>query len=143
MYHKFPRGKLPIILNPMDTQSYQGYLPLLLAIYDYWYIQRRRPKSNNPHHTNGHTFRRLLPAIFLTAAYSVKASATLAPRSSYICPLSSNAKTGVPFMQISSILLDCCILVTISEIASTAKADAYPKSDNASVVVGYIFLVNP
>ena len=65
-----------------------------------------------------------------------------APRSSYICPLSSSANTGVPSMQILSVLLDCYVLVSISEIAATSKAEAYPKSENASVVVSCIFLVN-
>lgn len=64
------------------------------------------------------------------------------PRSTYICPISSSAKIGIPCMQIASILLDCYVLVTISDIASTAKPDAYSKSDNASRVVGWIFLVN-
>ena len=66
-----------------------------------------------------------------------------APRSTYICPLSSSANTGVPLMQTLSVLLDCYVLVSISEVAATAKAEAYPKSENASVVVGCIFLVNP
>lgn len=65
-----------------------------------------------------------------------------APRSTYICPLSSTAKSGVPLMQTLSVLLDCYVLVSISDIAGTAKAEAYPKSENASVVVGCIFLVN-
>ena len=46
-------------------------------------------------------------------------------------------------MQTLSVLLDCYVLVSISEVAATAKAEAYPKSENASVVVGCIFLVNP
>lgn len=65
------------------------------------------------------------------------------PRSTYICPLSSSANVGVPFMQIASILLDFYVLVTISDIASTAKTDVGSKNDSASVVVGCIFLVNP
>ena len=124
------------ILTPV-----KGYLPLLLAIYDYWYIQRRRPKSDNSSRTNGRTLRNLLPVIFLTAAYAVKVSVMGAPRSTYICPLSSSANSGVPFMQILSILLDCYILLSISGVASTPKEDASPKSDDSSAVVGCIFLV--
>lgn len=120
----------------------KGYLPLLLAIYDYWYIQRRRPESDNSFRGNGRTLRNLWPATFLTAAYALKASVMGAPRSTYICPLSSSANTSVPSMQILSVLLDCYVLVTISGVASTAVLDASPKSDNPSVVVGCIFLVN-
>lgn len=65
-----------------------------------------------------------------------------APRSTYICPLSSSANTGVPFIQILSMLLDYYVLVGISGIAGTAKMDVFPESDNPSVIVGCIFLVN-
>ena len=64
------------------------------------------------------------------------------PRSTYICPLSSGANIGVPFMQVLSILLDSYVLVRTSDVASSAKMDAHSKSDNASAVVGCIFLVN-
>ena len=86
--------------------------------------------------------RNLWPAVFLTAAYTVKASVMGAPRSTYICPRSLSANTGVPVMQILSTLLDCYVLVNISEVASAAKVEAFPKSDYPSVVVGCIFLVN-
>lgn len=120
----------------------QGYLPLLLAIYDYWYIQRRRPESDRPLRTNGKTLRPLWPAAFLAAAYSVKTYAMDAPRSTSICPLSSAANIGVPIMQISSLLLDCYVLLKISEVASTASLDVLKESNNASVTLGYIFMVN-
>ena len=126
----------------MNTDLCQAYLPLLLAIYDYWYIQRRRPKSDHPHRTNGKASRHLWPPAFLTAAYSVKTYAMDAPRSTYICPLSSAANTGVPIMQISSLLLDCYILIKISEVASTETLSVLKESNSASVALGCIFLVN-
>ena len=130
------------MLHLVNTDPCQGFLPLLLAIYDYWYIQRRRPKSDRPHGTNGRASRHLLPAGFLAAAYSVKAYAMDTPRSTYICPLSSAANAGVPIMQISSLLLDCYVLLKISEIVSTEKLDVFKESNNVSVAVGFIFLVN-
>ena len=130
------------MLHLVNTDPCQAYLPLLLAIYDYWYIQRRRPTSDRPRRTNGRASRHLWPAAFLTAAYSVKTYAMDAPRSTYICPLSSAAKTGVPIMRISSLLLDCYVLLQMSEVASTANLDVFKESNNASVVVGCIFLVN-
>ena len=130
------------MLHLVSTDPCQGYLPLLLAIYDYWYIQRRRPKPGRPHGTSGRSSRHFWPAAFLTAAYSVKTYAMDAPRSTYICPLSSVANTGVPVMQISSLLLDCYVLLKISEVASTKKMDVFNESNNASVAVGCIFLVN-
>ena len=130
------------MLHPVSTDPCQGYLPLLLAIYDYWYIQRRRSKSDRRHGTNVRTSRHLWPAAFLTAASSVKIYAMDAPRSTYICPLSSVANTGVPIMQISSLLLDCYVLLKISVIASTEKVDLFKERNNASVAVGCIFVVN-
>ena len=130
------------MLHLMNTDPCQAYLPLLLAIYDYWYIQRRRPKSDRSHGTNGRASRHLWPAAFLAGAYSVKTYAMDAPRSTYICPLSSVANTGVPIMQISSLFLDCYSLLKISEIASTENREVFKESNNASVALGCIFLVN-
>ena len=129
------------MLHLVNTDPGQAYLPLLLAIYDYWYIQRRRPKSDRPHGANGKASRYLWPAAFLTAAYFVQTYAMDAPRSTYICPLSSPANAGVPLMQISSLLLDCYVLLKISAVASTEDLDVFKKSNNASVAVGCIFLV--
>ena len=131
-----------MILRSRDTDTCQGFLPLLLAIYDYWYVQRRRRKSDNSSLSNGQTFRHIWPAIFLTSAYTVKPFVMSAHRSTYICPLSSSGNVGVLLMQIASTLLDCYCLVSITETADTRKADVYPKSDNRAVVVGSIFLVN-
>ena len=135
-------GKIIVILNQMQTDSCQGYLPLLLAIYDYWYIQRRRPKSDSSSRANGRTLRNVWPAVFLAAAYSIKASEMGAPRSTYICPLSSSANIGVPSMQILSVCLDCYVIISLSRIASAAKLDTSPKSDDPLVVMGCILLVN-
>lgn len=126
----------------MYTDSCQGYLPLLVAIYDYWYIQRRRLKSDDASRANGQTLRYVWPAILLTAAYSVNASEMGAPRSTYICPLSSSANIGVPFMQIISVCLDCYVITSLSWIASAAKLDKSLKSDNPAVIMAWIFLVN-
>ena len=135
-------GKRRATLNVVDADICQGYVPLLLAIYDYWYIQRRRPKSESSTPVKGRTFRHLWPAILLTAAYSIKISVMRDPRSTYICPLSSSAKIGVPLMQIVSILIDCFYLVSITEVTNTANMSTYPKNENPLVVVGSIFLVN-
>ena len=128
-------------LNVTYADSYQGYVPLLLAIYDYWYIQRRRPKSDGSRATP-RTFKNFTPIIFLTAAYSVMTSVMGAPRSTYICPLSSKANTAVPFMQVLIVLLDCYVLVRISAVASAANLDVSSKINNPSVVLARIFLVN-
>lgn len=126
----------------MYTDSCQGYLPLLLAIYDYWYIQRRRLTSDDASRANGRSLRNLWPAIVLAAAYWVKASKMGASRSTYICPLTSSANAGVPFMQILSVCLDCYIITSLSGIASTAKVDKSLNSENPSIVMAWIFLVN-
>ena len=121
--------------------SMKGYIPVLLAIYDYWYIQRRRSKSDNSSHPNGRTLINFWPAMFLTAGYTVKAYVMGPPRSTYICPLSSSANVGVPIMQVLSVLLDCYVLIRISGIAGSAKVEASTKSDNPSVIIGSSFLV--
>ena len=137
MFDTLFNGKTFLFLRPAYIDPSQGYLPLSLAIFDYWYIQRRRTKPDNPSHAHGSTLRHLWPAIFLAIAYSVNASVMGAPRSTYICPLSSIANMGIPFMQIVSVLLDCYILVSISEITNAAKRG------NPTVAMGCIFLVNP
>ena len=119
----------------------KGYVPVLLAIYDYWYIQRRRSKSDDSSHPNGRTLRKLWPAVFLTAAYTVKAYVMGPPRSTYICPLSSSANVGVPIVQILSVLLDCYVLTKISWITDSAKVETSTKNDNPSVIMGSSFLV--
>ena len=121
--------------------SRKGYVPVLLAIYDYWYIQRRRSKSDDSSHSNGRTLRKVWPAMLLTAAYTVKAYVMGSPRSTYICPLSSIANVGVPIMQILSVLLDCYILIRLYWIIDSTKVETSTKSDNPSVIMGYSFLV--
>ena len=118
----------------------KGYVPVLLAIYDYWYIQRRRSKSDDSSTPNGRTSRKLWPALLLTAAYTVNAYWMGPPRSTYVCPLSSRANVGVPIMQILSVLLDCYVLIRLSWITGSAKAET-STSDNPSVIMGSSFLV--
>ena len=121
-------------------KSLKGYVPVLLAIYDYWYIQRRRSKSDDSSQPNGRTLRNLWPTLFLTAAYTVNACWMGHPRSTYICPLSSSANVGVPIMQILSVLLDCYILIRLSWITGSAKVET-STSDSPSVIMGSSFLV--
>lgn len=83
----------------------------------------------------------LWPAVLLAAAFLVKASKMGAPKSTYICPISSNATIGVPFMQILSVFLDCYVIISLSGLASAAKLDTSPNSYDPSVVMGSIFLV--
>ena len=64
------------------------------------------------------------------------------PKSTYICPISSSATVGVPFMQILSVFLDCYVITSLSGVASAAKVDTSLKSYDPSVVMGWIFLVN-
>ena len=142
MLNNINYGKRCATSNLVDSNLCQGYVPLLLAIYDYWYIQRRRPKSESSPPVNGQTSRQLWSAIFLAAAYSIQVSVMSAPRSTYICPLSSSANFGVPLMQVASILVDCFYLVSISKVANTQKTSTYSKSDTPLAVVGSIFLVN-
>ena len=118
----------------------KGYVPVLLAIYDYWYIQRRRSKSDDSSHPNGRNLRKFWPALFLAAAYTVSAYVMGSPRSTYICPLSSSANVGVPIMQILSVLLDCYVLIRLSWITGSAKVET-STSDNPSVTMGSSFLV--
>ena len=65
-----------------------------------------------------------------------------APRSTYICPISSSATVGVPFMQILSVFLDSYVITSLSGLASAAKVDTSPKSYDPLVIMGWIFLVN-
>ena len=105
----------------------KGYLPLILAIYDYWYIDRRRSAADSSE-VNSHLLasnrggKYLVPAICLTIAYAFQAYATASPRSTYICPLSSDARITVPMLQIFGFSLDCLLLISLESVVGVPVA---------------------
>ena len=125
----------------------QGYLPLILAIYDYWYIDRRRSAADG-FEVNSHLLasngggKHLLPAICLSIAYAFQAYATASPRSTYICPLSSNARITVPMLQILGVLLDCLLLISVESVVGVSVTEASSSYGLSLTFLSPIFLLS-
>lgn len=131
----------------------QGCVPLLLAIHDYWYIQRRRPKEDRLAETNepskysleilGSNGRNILPALCLGVANALQSYVFASPRSTYICPLSSSARVMIPLLQIVSTLLDCYVLLSLVAVVRTPICEEpVLKTRIAPAVLAHVFLVN-
>lgn len=125
----------------------KGYLPLLLAIYDYWYIDRRRSAADGSE-VNKHLLppnggsKYLLPAICLSIAYAFQAYATASPRSTYICPLSSNARITVPSFQILGLLLDLILLIGVRSAIGVEVTEASSNDGLSLAFLSPIFLLS-
>lgn len=105
-------------------------MPLLLTVSNYWYMLRRREaigqgsesisQSTSIHGGASYVW----PAAFLTIANTFQSWAMSNARSTYICPLSSNACMTIPLLQILGSLLDCFILISIESLVLTPAGDA-------------------
>lgn len=99
----------------------KGYVPLILAVYDYWENQLRRPIIEEilPRKwlrkvTRGPA-RFILPISILSGVNIYNSIHTNANRSTYICPLSSTTAMIMPIFSILAVLLDCCLLISIEK----------------------------
>ena len=123
-------------------------MPFVLAIYDYWYIQRRRyATGDNPRTawlrriTHGHA-RYLLPAAILSGASIYSSMNTNALRSTYICPLFASAHKTVPVLQLLAALADCCFLISIDTAVRRRTTNAAITSDLAPLLISSAFVVS-
>ena len=123
-------------------------MPLLLAIFDYWYTHRRRGKMA---HGSESSFQLtvayggvnyMLPAAFLSISNAFQSLAMDSPRSTYICPLSSNARMTIPMLQILGVFLDSCILISIESLVLTPTMDPSSAMVFSPAVLGSLFLLS-
>jgi len=128
-------------------------VPLVLAIYDYWHKQPRRssvddhPESNGDAVDSRSTFggrgSYLVSALCLSFANALQPSALAAPRSTYICPLSSLTRANTLLIQSLAILLDCHILSSSHTIFHARGLAGALEDGIALAALGHIFLVSP
>ncbi len=127
-------------------------MPSILAVFDYWYRKCRRASADNLSESNGDSvetrfgfFDRensLVPAVCLTFANVLQPSALAAPRSTYICPLSSTTRANTLLVQLLAVLLDCYILFSSHKIFNPSGLVKPVEDGGAVAAIGHTFLVS-
>lgn len=130
----------------------KGFLPLVLAIHDYWGRQRRKVESGSlsiepvPRSLLRRVFseewRYLWPAAALSITYILIASLPAFPRSTSICPISNLSRLTTPFNQLFGLSLDCTILILLSYILSSFKHESSASASSPLVFLGFILVVS-
>lgn len=122
-------------------------MPLVLAIYDYCYIQPGRYATLDNSRptwlrriTHGQA-RYLLPTAILSGVSMYTSMNTDALRSTYICPQFASAPRVVPVLQFLAALADCYFLVSIETIARRRATNAAIPSYIAPLLIGSTFVV--
>ena len=125
----------------------KSYLPLLLAIYDYWYIQRRKSRVDN----NGSpsmklwtagSHSQLVPAFCIGLAGVLQTFVIPESRSTAICPLSSRLRSVVPILQYLGVLLDCYILISTTALVKNPSANDSTRVRFDPITLSTVFVVN-
>ena len=129
----------------------QGFLPLLLAVYDYWYKERRKPEDDSTfsHQASKPWMQRslfdevryLLPTALFSGTYASIAALESFPRSTCICPTSTFEGYGVPFVQVLGLLIDAYVLVTLSNFFNDPEKRGAAPSIRAPVFLSFVLLV--
>lgn len=127
-------------------------MPLILALYDYRYVQRDQKRNVN---FPGNNVRRpwlhkalqgpakyILPAALLGCGNFLAASVVAEPRSTYICQFAWYARSIVPVMQSVEIGLDCYILISIATLLKSRGTAAAMKSNTDPVTVALLLIVS-
>lgn len=132
--------------------STQGFLPLLLAIHDYWFKQRRKSADKISVHDqkSGSLVRRaflgqhryLLPATGLSIIYACTVSLKLSPPSTYICPISNLNRLSVPLLQAIGVSLDFFVLLKLPTALEPHGSTAGAAKASSPVFVGFVLLVS-
>jgi len=128
-------------------------VPSILAIYDYWHKQRRGSSADNLANGNGHSVvarsalfgrgKYLVPAAFcLSFANAFQWFTLVAPRSTYICPLSSLSRENTLLVQLLAVLIDCYILFSSHTIFNASGLVGAAEDETALATLGHIFLVS-
>jgi len=140
----------------------KGYMPLLLAIYDYWYIQRKRPPpppdplsdsdsdyyddvdepSALARHLSESPARYISPTAFLAVAQYLATWVLASPRSTYICPLSAFAHNNIVIFQLLGTLFDIFVLLKIMRIVMTFDPKLPLQDRITPRIISYILFVS-
>ena len=130
----------------------QEYIPFLVAIYDYWHIQRLRmnqdPQKNHRRccgflvKTMTGRWRYFVPAIALSTAL-ILGSETRYNRSTYICPQAIPGAQSTILLQSLATLLDYGILTLGSQLLEGLDLNNASGRPMAPVIVASILTVSP
>ncbi len=130
----------------------QGFLPLLLAIHDYWFKQRRKfaDKISAHDQNSGSLVRRaflgqhryLLPATVLSIIYAYTVSLKLSPPSTYICPTFNLSRLSIPLLQAIGLSLDLFILLNLPTALEPHGSTAGAAKASSPVFVVFVLLVS-
>ncbi|KAI4256939.1 MAG: hypothetical protein L6R42_005944, partial [Xanthoria sp. 1 TBL-2021] len=130
----------------------EGFLPLLLAVHDYWWKQRRRSADDNTSHDqkSGSFVQRLflgqhryvLPTTVLGITYVFIVSCTSSPQSTYVCPLSNLNRLGIPLMQALGVSLDFLVLISLPAALEPQVSTAGATKAGTPVFVGIVLLAS-
>lgn len=124
----------------------KGYVPLILAVYDYWENQLRRPiEESLPSKWLKKAIRGparyILPTSILSGVSIYNAIRTNSNRSTYICPISSTVAMVMPIFSILAILLDCCLLISIEKFTRRGASSEASAKNMTYIWIGSIALV--
>ena len=150
MFIPEPQCEIPMFwFLQISAKIEKGHVPLLLVLYDYWYIQRRLVNQDGisngvrqPTAALAGQWKYLLPALCLSAASILKTFAIAIPRSTYICLTSSYGSTFTLSLQVLGIFLDCFVLMNFVKAVRLPAVNAATEGDIAPILVGSIFLVD-
>ena len=130
----------------------QGLLPLLLAIHDYWFKQRRQFADKIPAHDrkSGSLVRRaflgqhryLVPATVLSIIYAYTVSLKLSPPSTYICPTFNLSRLSIPLLQVVGLSLNLFILLNLPTALERHRSTAGAAKASSPVFVSIVLLVS-
>lgn len=130
----------------------QGFIPLILAVYDYRQVQGDKQADERlPGNTGRGSWwygsrqglgRFILPAVLLSCGNSMTASILAQPRSTYICQHAWYARTIVPAMQVVGVSLDCYLLMSIAILIKFRRTGAAPKPSMVLMIVALLLVVS-
>ena len=127
-------------------------MPLILAVYDYRYVQHRKEPDGGP---TGGSLRRswlytslngpprlILSAALLSCGNFLTASLNAEPRSTYVCQSAWFARSIVPIVQIMEVSLDCYVSVKIAALIKSRRSDISPKPNMVPMIVALLLVVS-
>lgn len=133
-------------------------LPVLVSIFEYWRVERRRPRSRKEvvheddesdyeggEHSAGSllndaSWRFIIPAAMLSWGGAISSSLGTGP-TTHICPLASGySRSFVHGMQWTALLLDFFLLVAAAELSQRSSGTG-GRTSKGPVVWGWGFLV--
>ena len=130
----------------------QGFVPLILAVYDCRQVQGDKQADERlPGNTGRRSWwydsrqglgRFILPAVLLSCGNSLTESIVARPRSTYICQHAWYARTIVPVIQMVAVSLDCYLLMSIATLIKSRRTGAAPRPRTYVTTVALLLVVS-